>query len=158
MLRIQRYDSCETLGKALADVLGDRKTSLLIASSDLSHFYTEAEAHVLDSTMLDRVAAFDPEGVIRVEEQGKAFACGRAAIATVLVAARALGANCAQIVGYGTSGDTSGDRSRGRIWRCCNFQIRAGERNPKRQLNYDRHLIRETVWSKAWQALISEPF
>lgn len=112
MLRIQRYDSCETLGKALADVLGDGKTSLLVASSDLSHFYPEAEAHILDRAMLDQVAAFDPEGVIRLEEQGKGYACGRAAIATVLVAARALGANCAQIVGYGTSGDTSGDRSR----------------------------------------------
>ncbi len=112
MLRIQNYQACEGLGMALAEVLSDGKSCLLVASSDLSHFYTETEARILDQRMLQQVAAFDPEGVIRTEDQGMGFACGRAAIATMLVAARARSANCAQIVGYGTSADTTGDRGR----------------------------------------------
>jgi len=112
MLRDQSFGVAEALGKALATVLGTYQGTLLVASSDLSHFYTEQEAKELDEAMLNRVAAFDPRGVIRIEDEGRGFACGRAAIASVLVAARELGADEVQIVGYGTSADVTGDRSR----------------------------------------------
>jgi MEMO1 family protein len=111
MVRDQSYVGAETLGKAVAQAVQDGKSTLLVASSDLSHFYSEPEAHKLDKVMLDCVEAYDPQGVIRLDDEGKAFACGRAAIAAVLVAARELGATNAKIVGYGTSGDTTGDRS-----------------------------------------------
>ena len=111
MLRDQSYAGAEALGRALAEVVRDDQHTLLVASSDLSHFYTEKEAHKLDRIMLDCIEAFDPQAVIRLDDEGKAFACGRAAIATVLVAARELGADGVKVVGYGTSGDTGGDRS-----------------------------------------------
>lgn len=111
MLRDQSYEGAKALGKALAEIIKDDQQTLFVASSDLSHFYPEKEANRLDRLMLDCVEAFDPAGVIRLDDQGKAFACGRAAIATVLVAARELGADEVKVVGYGTSGDTSGDRS-----------------------------------------------
>lgn len=112
MLRFQTYEGAQFLGTALGEVVNDGKSTLLVASSDLSHFKTDAEARKLDQTMLNEVAAFSPEGVIRAEDEGRGFACGRAAIATVLVAAKALGADSVEIVGYGTSGDSTGDRSR----------------------------------------------
>lgn len=113
MLRDQTYEVAETVGKAVAEVVGeDAGSVLLVASSDLSHFYTKVQAEKLDRVMLDQIEAFDPEAVIRIEDEGRAFACGRAAIAAVLVAARALGATHAQIVGYGTSADASGDARR----------------------------------------------
>lgn len=113
MLRDQSFALADKLGKALAEVIRqDGKSTLLVASSDLSHFYTEEQARRLDRLMLDQIESFDPEAVIRVEDEGKAFACGRAAIATMLVAARALGANRARIVGYGTSADATGDTHR----------------------------------------------
>lgn len=101
----------EALGHALAEVLSERD-ALLVASSDLSHFYSQRVARQLDQAMLERVAAFDPTGVFTAEEQEKGFACGRGAIAAVMWAARDLGADAAQIVNYATSGDTSGDYSR----------------------------------------------
>jgi len=110
MLRDQSYAGAERLGKAIAEVLQDDRSSLLVASSDLSHFYTDTQARLLDKRMLDCVEAFDPEGVIRLDDEGKAFACGRAAIATALVAARALGADTVKVAGYGTSGDSGGDK------------------------------------------------
>lgn len=112
MLRAQSWPAVRRLGEALAEVLGGGERTLLVASSDLSHFYADEQARALDRVMLDRVASFDPEGVIRVEERGEAFACGRGAIAAVMVAARALGADGVQIAGYGTSADASGDTSR----------------------------------------------
>lgn len=99
------------LGLALADVLRDRK-ALLVASSDLSHFYTQEQARRYDLEMLRRIESFDPMAVLEAEEQGKGFACGRAAIAAVMWAARELGATQAKTLHYATSGDVTGDHSR----------------------------------------------
>ena len=112
MVRDQTYQTAAALGQAIAETIGSEGKTLLVASSDLSHFYSLSEARQFDQIMLDQIAAFDPQGVIHVENEGRAFACGRAAIATVLVAARALGADSVEIVGYGTSADTSGDKWR----------------------------------------------
>lgn len=111
MLGDQSYETAETLGRSLAEIIGKASNTLFVASSDLSHFYPQAVASRLDQVVLDQIAAFDPAGVVRVEEEGKGFACGRAAIATVLVATRALGATKTHIVGHGTSGDITGDTS-----------------------------------------------
>jgi AmmeMemoRadiSam system protein B len=110
MLLDQGYPMAQRLGQALAAFIqADPTPMLLVASSDLSHFKPLAEAERLDKIMLDHIAAFDPESVIRAEEEGRAFACGHGAIATVLVAARELGATKADIAGYGTSAEASGD-------------------------------------------------
>jgi hypothetical protein len=61
--------------------------------------------------MLRRIEAFDPEGVLQAEEEGKAFACGRGAVATVLWATKGLGADQVKVVNYATSGDITGDYS-----------------------------------------------
>jgi AmmeMemoRadiSam system protein B len=61
--------------------------------------------------MLRQVEAFDPAGVLRVEEEGKGFACGRSALAAVLWAARDLGALRVQVLHHATSGDVTGDYS-----------------------------------------------
>lgn len=113
MLRDQSYEMAKKVGRGLAHVLKEHdQPVLIVASSDLSHFYTEKHAHKLDRIMLDQIEAFDPEAVIRVEDEGKAFACGRAAIASMLIAAHELGADTAKVVGYGTSADAGGDRQR----------------------------------------------
>ncbi len=104
----QSYAYAERLGRALAAVLEGQR-ALLVASSDLSHFYPQPVAHTLDSVVLDAVAAYDPEGVIRAETEGQGFACGRGAIAAVMVAARELGADSARVVNYATSGDITHD-------------------------------------------------
>lgn len=110
MVRDQSARVAQALGSALADLLRDRN-SLLVASTDLSHFYPQAVAEKLDGEILRRVAAFDPQGVLLAEEQGKGFACGRAAVAAVLWAAKGLGADSVQVLNYATSGDITGDFS-----------------------------------------------
>jgi hypothetical protein len=94
----------------LAKILAGRQ-ALLVASTDLSHFYPQTVAQELDAEMLRRVEAFDPLGVLQAEEEGKGFACGRGALAAVLWAAKELGANHVQILHYATSGDITGDYS-----------------------------------------------
>ena len=108
MMRDQTPAVAEALGHALAGALRDRK-ALLVASSDLSHFYPAHVADALDANVLERIEAFDPGGVLAVEDEGKGFACGRGAIAAVLWAARDLGATHAKVVKHATSGDVTGD-------------------------------------------------
>ena len=98
----------ENLGLNLARTLHKRQ-ALLVASTDLSHFYPQATAESLDREMLRRIAAFDPLAVLQAEETGVGFACGRGAVAVVLWAAREMGANHVQILHYATSGDVTGD-------------------------------------------------
>jgi AmmeMemoRadiSam system protein B len=108
MIRDQGAPVVKILGKALAEVLQGRQ-ALLVASSDLSHFYTQQRAEELDSALLRRLAAFDPQGVMDAEIEGVGFACGRGAIAAVLWAAERLGANRVSILRHATSGDISGN-------------------------------------------------
>ena len=110
MIRAQEPDVSKKLGRALANVLKNRK-SLLVASTDLSHFQPEKTANALDREMLKRFESFDPDAIFEAEHSGRGFACGHAAVAAVLWASRALGANKVKILKYGTSGDVTGDHS-----------------------------------------------
>ena len=117
MMREQNTTVARGLGKSLAKLISTdfanlNQSAILVASTDLSHFYTQEEAERLDTEMLHQVEAFDPAGVIQIEDQGKGFACGRGALASVMWAAKELGANHAQILNYATSGNVTGDFER----------------------------------------------
>jgi len=108
MLRDQGDETAQALGQALVHALAGRR-SLLVASSDLSHYFPQPVAERLDASMLGQVAAFSPEGVLDIQARGLGQACGPGAIAAVLWAARELGASQARVVRHATSGDVSGD-------------------------------------------------
>ena len=108
MVRDQGVKVTRALGLALATVLKNKK-SLLVASTDLSHFYSQETANKLDKEMLRRFESFDPEAILKAETDGAGFACGRGAVAAVLWAAKEMGANQVEILKYATSGDVSGD-------------------------------------------------
>jgi AmmeMemoRadiSam system protein B len=110
MIRSTAAPELAALGQALAEVLRG-KNALLVASTDLSHFYPQAVAEVLDAEMLRQIAAFSPDGVLRAELEGRGFACGRGAVAAVLHAARELGANSVEILNYATSAKATGDET-----------------------------------------------
>lgn len=108
MLREQGAWVARALGNALAETIAQHN-AVLVASTDLSHFYPQKVAEELDAYILKQVEAFDPEGVLRAEAEGRGFACGHGALAAVLWAAKQLGADRVKILRYATSGDTSGD-------------------------------------------------
>jgi hypothetical protein len=117
MMRDQSEATARGLGTALARLASESaalqgQSMILVASTDLSHFYDQQTAKALDSEVLRRVEAFDPAGVIRAEEEGKGFACGRSALAAVMWAAQELGANRARVLHHATSGDVTGDFER----------------------------------------------
>jgi AmmeMemoRadiSam system protein B len=110
MVRVREASISERLGKALANVLRD-KNFVLVASTDLSHFYTQQKALVFDRSMLQQIESFSPDGAFDLEHAGKGFACGLGAFTAVMWAARELGADRVQILRHATSGDVTGDYS-----------------------------------------------
>jgi AmmeMemoRadiSam system protein B len=110
MVRSQAPEAAEALGAALAEVLKDRN-ALLVASTDLSHFYDQQTAKSMDSEMLRCFESFDPHAIFAAEASGRGAACGHAAVAAVLWAAKALGADTVKVLHHATSGDVTGDFS-----------------------------------------------
>ena len=110
MVRAQELRVSQGLGKALAKVLAN-KNFVLVASTDLSHFYNQKTALTYDRAMLDQIEAFSPEGAFDMERAGKGFACGLGAFTAVMWASRELGADRVKVLRHATSGDVTGDYS-----------------------------------------------
>ncbi len=110
MVRLQEPDVCRRLGDALAKVLKVTQ-AVLVASTDLSHYYSQDVALAMDRAILEPVEHFDPDGAYDVEETGRGYACGLGALESAMWAARDLGADKIQVVRHATSGDVTGDYS-----------------------------------------------
>lgn len=108
MLHTRSAQVANDVGKALADIARSRSV-LLVASSDLSHFYSLPDADRFDNEMLHQIANFSPLGVLEAEQSGRGFACGAAAIAAVLWAAQEMGGNRVEILHHSTSAEQTGD-------------------------------------------------
>lgn len=100
----------EGMGKALATILRDRN-AVLIASTDLSHYFQQETALTYDRAMLKEIEAFDPIGAFDLDRTHKGFACGLGAFASVLWACKKLGADTVKVLRHATSGNVTGDYS-----------------------------------------------
>lgn len=109
---VRTHDSRKV--KAFADALYEviqSKDCLIIASSDLSHFFPVELAEKLDAETLRRISNFNPEGVLAGALDESAPACGAAGIAAMLYTTKRMGASRVQILNYNTSADSTGDGS-----------------------------------------------
>ena len=114
MLREQSQHLVRPLAQALATLIkqfGPAEKTLLVASSDLSHFYPENQANQLDQNVLSAMRAYDVDELYALNRSGEGQACGLGPIAAVMLAARALGANHLTITDYSTSAAVTHDRS-----------------------------------------------
>jgi AmmeMemoRadiSam system protein B len=105
----QTRDTAMTLGEALADVL-DGRNALMIASSDLSHYFDEDTAAALDRQVLGHIEACDDDGLMSRLEERPDHACGGGPIVAVIHASRRAGKPRSRVLRYGDSGDVSGDK------------------------------------------------
>lgn len=105
------WETCQAVASGIAEIAKGRKV-LLVASSDLSHFHPYDQAVELDKIVLNHMERFDPEGLSRDLKGNRAEACGGGPILSIMLAAKALGANKGKVLKYLNSGDVTGDRSR----------------------------------------------
>lgn len=85
--------------------------TLVIASSDLSHFYSKKEAFELDSVIERRIKLFDYNGLREDLEKRRCEACGGGPIVAMMKSASILNKNNSIVLHRSDSGDTSGDNS-----------------------------------------------
>jgi AmmeMemoRadiSam system protein B len=113
------YQTSTTI-RGLADALREvapRRRLLLVASSDLSHYFDAETAERLDSRVRGAVGALDPATLLAIFEQypegerGRFVACGGGPMIAVMMAAQARGARDARVLSYMHSGQISGDNS-----------------------------------------------
>jgi AmmeMemoRadiSam system protein B len=98
------------LAGALAELVRtSTEPVLLIASSDLTHYEPVARAESLDRMLVDRIAALDPDGVLRASREHGAKMCGDDAVACVVQAAALLGATGGAVTARATSAANGGD-------------------------------------------------
>ena len=104
------WEGCSQLGEALA-ALARRwpERVLLLASSDLNHYEPAATSERKDQRALDALVALDGAELLARCRTERISMCGRAPAATVVAAARALGAARAEVVHYSHSGMVTGE-------------------------------------------------
>ncbi len=100
----------EVFANHLFELFKDRSV-LIVASTDLSHFYPQAVAERLDKEMLDQIQSFSVQNVYRTEFEGKGYACGLGAVMISMALSKLFGANKIEILHHSTSGNQTGDFS-----------------------------------------------
>ncbi len=104
------YDQLEQLGRSLAEaVRGSGRETLIVASTDMSHYVSQKTAERMDRLAIQKVLDLDPAGLYETVTRERISMCGFQPTAAALVAALGLGAVGAELVRYQTSGDVSGD-------------------------------------------------
>ena len=107
----RQYEALDGLGRAIGEVLSQRADRVLVlASSDMNHYESDAVTRVKDHKAIEKVLALDPRGLYEVVTGENISMCGYGPTVAMLAAAKLLGATKAELVKYATSGDVSGDR------------------------------------------------
>jgi MEMO1 family protein len=110
----QSYESSRALGVALAKLIkseGKEGDTLVLASSDLSHFHNYDDAVKMDAKTLNALQAWDYFSMSRNFQSRIWEACGGAPIVATMIYAERMGANKARMLKYQNSGDVTGDHS-----------------------------------------------
>jgi hypothetical protein len=115
VLGTDRYARMEELGQAVAQVVKQRalqspgESVLVIASTDMNHYESEAITRAKDELAIARILELDAAGLYGVVRSAGISMCGYAATVAMVVAMREMGALQAELVRYATSGEVNGD-------------------------------------------------
>ena len=107
----QSYQASRALGLALAELIRGTDT-LIVASSDLSHYHPYDQAVTIDAKTLNAIREWDYLTLSDNFATRAWEACGGAPIVAAMIASEKLGATRARVIKYANSGDVTGDRSR----------------------------------------------
>lgn len=99
----------DELAEKISKVADD--STLVVASSDMSHFYSSEEADRLDSVVEKRINDFDFEKLLQDLDDHECEACGGGPIAAMMKAASLKNIKKSFVIKRSDSGDVTGDKS-----------------------------------------------
>lgn len=110
-LGTRNFELLEQLGDAIAATIASHPAPILIvASSDMNHYESDAVTRVKDQSAIGPILALDARALYDAVTKNSISMCGFGPAVAMITAARKLGAKSAQLIQYATSGDVSGDR------------------------------------------------
>lgn len=108
---IGQLEILQGLGNAISEVAGSSQEQvLIIASSDMNHYESDAITRVKDRQAINQILALNPEGLHEVVRREHISMCGYGPTVAMLTAAKDEGALRAELIKYATSGDVSEER------------------------------------------------
>lgn len=87
-----------------------KNSVLIVASSDMTHYESQADAEKKDKEALDAILELNEDKLMEKVRRFDISMCGFAPVVVMLKIAKILGAQSAALVKYQTSGDMTGDR------------------------------------------------
>jgi MEMO1 family protein len=105
----RNVDHLITAGKDLARVIQKFPETLIVASTDMSHFISAREAEEQDGLAISQIMKKDPEGLLNTVINNNISMCGVSPTAIMLSAANQLGIQKIEQVDYTHSGMVTGD-------------------------------------------------
>ena len=99
----------DELAEKISKVVDDN--TLVVASSDMSHFYSAEEAERLDSVVEKRINDFDFEQLLKDLDDHECEACGGGPIAVMMKTASLKNIDKSIVISRSDSGDVTGDKS-----------------------------------------------
>ena len=109
--QLQDYDSAMEVGMALTESLA-ATNSVVIASSDMTHYESAKTASTKDHVALKAVADMDAKRFYETVETQNITACGFIPITSLITYANGVGVKEAKLSSYHNSGDITGDHAR----------------------------------------------
>jgi AmmeMemoRadiSam system protein B len=106
----QSHHTVIDIGKAIAKIAKIKKT-LIIGSSDLTHYEPNDFAHEQDKFLIDTIVSLNVDRFYNILREKRVSACGYGAIASTMIACKELGAVKGTLIKYATSGDIAGNKS-----------------------------------------------
>lgn len=104
------YAACQDVGQAVAAAIQESGRSVtVVASTDMSHYVPQQVAEEKDRRAIDAILTLDPPGLHQTVLKNRISMCGFHPTTAMLIAAKALGAQSAELVKYMTSGDVTKD-------------------------------------------------
>lgn len=103
----QSRETVDELAKVLAEVVDDK--TLIVASSDLSHFYSKSRANIIDSRVIESINYFKYDELQNDLEQKRCEACGGGGIVAMLKALKMKNYSHSKVIQRSDSGDVTGD-------------------------------------------------
>ncbi|MDD4879763.1 MAG: AmmeMemoRadiSam system protein B, partial [Candidatus Omnitrophica bacterium] len=107
------YVTCNKLARGIVKTIKESgRRALIVASTDLSHYFKYDDAIAKDRVTLSELLNFDASRFAEAASAGECQLCGSGPVVTAMIVGKDLGADKIQILKYANSGDTAGDKSR----------------------------------------------
>ncbi|MFQ6083888.1 MAG: AmmeMemoRadiSam system protein B [Candidatus Aminicenantia bacterium] len=107
----QTKKTITTLAQVLAETIKG-KNVLLVASNDMSHYFSKRKANKIDKNTISLIKAFNTKKLITKIERRENIMCGGGPVVSAMLTAHSLGETEVEILKYGDSSETGGPKDR----------------------------------------------